>query len=122
MTKKKYEDLTNVAIGSIKEANLSSDDEAQLITLVENARIATNGLSPDEKIQTMSENQFSMVLLMVETILDLRKQTAVTPSWKDVLVRCRSEIMWVLFGVIILLLFRPHIADGLTALATGAGG
>lgn len=122
MTQKKYEDLTNATIESIKEANLSSEDEAQFITLVENARIATNGLSPDEKIQTMSENQFSMVLLMVETILNFRKQTTVTPSWKDVLVRCRSEIMWILFGVMILLLFRPHIADGLTALAIGAGG
>lgn len=122
MMKKKYEDLTNATIESIKEANLSSDDEAKFITLVENARIATNGLSPDEKIQTMSENQFSMVLLMVETVLDFRKQTAVTPSWKDVLVRCRSEIMWIMFGLMILLLFRPHIADGLTALATGAGG
>ena len=122
MTKKKYEDLTNASIESIKEANLPSDEEAQLITLVENARIATNGLSPDEKIQTMSENQFSMVLLMVETILNTRKQTIVTPSWKDVLVRCRSEITWVMFGLLILLLFRPHIADGLTALATGAGG
>ena len=86
MTQEKFKQRAEAAVNRIKSAQIDADLQDSLVELVEDARIATNGLTPDEKIQAMSENQFSMAVLLVQNCIacmQARKNEETSNSWKD---------------------------------------
>lgn len=123
MTQEKFRQRTEAAIERIKSAPIDAELQDSLVELVEDARIATNGLSQDEKIQVMSENQFTMAILLVQTCIaslsDRCSDDEKKNDWKSILVRCKKEIMWGFLGLIALIAFRPSIAETVSAIIGG---
>lgn len=117
MTQEKFKQRAEAAVNRIKSAQIDADLQDSLVELVEDARIATNGLTQEEKIQAMSENQFAMAVLLVQNCIACmqeRKNEETSTSWKDLLYKCKKEIMYGFISVIALIAFRPSIADAIT--------
>lgn len=117
MTQEKFKQRADAVVERIKSAPIDADLQDTLVELIEDARIATNGLSQDEKIQVMSENQFTMAILLVQNCiasLAVRDDTK-DSGWKSIVVKCRREIMYGVLGLIALIAFRPNIAATLSA-------
>ena len=124
----KYKQRSTAAVERIKASGLEPDLQDLLVELVENARIATNGLSPEEKIQTMSENQFSMAVLLAQSIIaTLSSQrgggggSEGAASWREVVVKCRRELLAAVLWALLVLLFRPQLSDALLRVMGGGG-
>lgn len=119
---KKFEERALVTIESIKASDVNPELKDALVELVENARIATNGLSHEEKIQTMSENQFSLAVLMVHDFLaTVERKAGAVPSWREVVVQCRREILAIALAVVALLLFRPNVMEAVRLYFSNGG-
>ncbi len=82
------ESKAQMSIREIADSNLDSESKNDLIEMVEEAKISTNGLTPEEKLQAVSENQFRMVRCLARSIVSSAKPNART--WKDVIVACKS--------------------------------
>ncbi len=97
---------TDTAIQAIRDSHLAPGEKDDLIEIVCDARDGTNGLSPEEKLQSNANNIFALVFLFI------RAATAkpATSSWKEVIIQCRREITIIGLGIITLLAFRPQIA------------
>ena len=117
---KKFDDISALTVETIKAARVEDELKTMLVELVENARIATNGLTQEQKIQQMSENQFSLAVLMVQNCLaTLETREEKTSSWRSVIVECRREIVAIIVILAGLLLFRPQLVDTVKIFATG---
>ncbi len=82
------ESKAQMSIREIADSNLDSESKNDLIEMVEEAKISTNGLTPEEKLQAVSENQFRMVRCLARSIVSSAKPNVRT--WKDVIVECKS--------------------------------
>ena len=82
------ESKAQMSIREIADSNLDSESKNDLIEMVEEAKISTNGLTPEEKLQAVSENQFRMVRCLARSIVSSARPRART--WKDVIVECKS--------------------------------
>lgn len=82
------ESKAQMSIREIADSNLDSESKNDLIEMVEEAKISTNGLTPEEKLQAVSENQFRMVRCLARSIVASAAPKART--WKDVIVECKS--------------------------------
>lgn len=96
----------------LMKSSLPSQEKEDLIEALENSLEGTNGLTPEQKIQNLSESIFSLVRLFVNA-----RCSAGVKTWKDVLVNCKREILWALYGLFILLFFHPEIAALLKGVA-----
>lgn len=115
MTQEKFRQRAAATVERIKAAPIDADLQDALVELVEDARIATNGLTPDEKIQVMSENQFSMAVLLVQTCLaSLSREDVAGTGWRGLIVKCRREITIIAVFVIGLLVLRPQLLAVIT--------
>lgn len=95
----------------LMSSKLSPDEKEDLADALESCLEGTNGLTPDEKLQNVSESVFTLMRLHVRA-----RCASGIKSWKDVLVICRRELMYLGFGLTALLLFRPEIAQVLGGL------
>lgn len=84
------ESKAQISIREITESVLDSESKNDMIEMVEEAKISTNGLTPEEKLQAVSENQFRMVRCLARFIVAAAKPAA--RSWKDVIVECKSYL------------------------------
>lgn len=95
-------------------SKLSTQEKDDLLEALESSLEGTNGLTQDEKLQNVSESVFTLMRLFV------RARCAVgAKSWKDVLVNCKREIMWLGFALFGLLFFHPEIAAMLKGIYNG---
>ena len=99
---------TDTAIKAIRDSHLDVGEQDDLIEMVCSARDGTNGLSPEEKLQANAENLANLVFMFVRQ--NVRKPSPTT-SWKDVIIKCRRELVILGLGVITLLVLRPQVAD-----------
>lgn len=86
-------------------SKLSPDEKEDLADALESCLEGTNGLTPDEKLQNVSESVFTLMRLHVRARCSMGIK-----SWKDVLVSCKRELMWTAFGFFFLLFFHPELA------------
>lgn len=116
MTQEKFRQRAAATVERIKAAPIDADLQDALVELIEDARISTNGLSPDEKIQLMSENQFSMAVLLVQSCLASlsRRDEDASAGWRGLIVKCRKEITVIAVVAMSLLVFRPHLLEVVT--------
>lgn len=82
------ESKARISIREIEESELDSESKNDLIEMVDEAKISTNGLTPEEKLQAVSENQFRMVRCLARSIVSAAKPKVRT--WKDVIVECKA--------------------------------
>lgn len=111
----KMEEVSRLCIGQIEESSLDLEDKTQLIEQIRCSLDACNGVPEEQKIQALAENAHSTAVTLAK-IMMMIKETKVD-SWRDVVYRCRREIMWIAFGVCGLLIFHPEIAGLLRGLA-----
>ena len=92
-------------------SKLSTQEKDDLLEALESSLEGTNGLTQEEKLQNVSESVFTLMRLFV------RARCAVgAKSWKDVLVICRRELMYLGFGALVLFFFHPELAQVLRGL------
>lgn len=108
------------AIASIRSSTLPMEMQDNLVDAIESTKETTNGLTPDEKLQATTENQFMIVRLLAMHMISANKD--VKKTWKDVLVECKREfaIVVVALAVIIgvLLWHEPKLADHIDPIAS----
>ena len=97
---------SETAIQAIRASKLPPGEQDDLIEIVCDARDGTNGLSPDEKLQSNANNIFALVFLFVRAA----SAAPTTTSWKQVIIACRRELTVVALGALALLALRPQIA------------
>lgn len=111
MISDKDKQKVEIAKAELLKSNLSELEKEDLADALDRSLEGTNGLTQEQKIQNLSESVFSLVRLFVHA----RCSTGVK-SWKDVLVICRRELMYLGFGITGLLVFRPEIAQVLSGI------
>lgn len=82
------ESKARMSIREIEDSNLDSESKNDLIEMIDDAKITTNGLSPEEKLQAVADNQFRMIRALARVIVSQAKPQVRT--WKDVIVECKS--------------------------------
>lgn len=97
------ESKARMSIREIEESALDSEEKNDLIEMIDEAKLTTNGLSPEEKLQAVADNQFRMIRALARSIVSQAKPRA--RSWKDVIVECKSWLF-------------PSICIGLAIVAT----
>ena len=93
----------------ISASIIPQEEKDVLIDLLNTSLEGTNGLSDKEKLQNISETNFGLVCLFCSHLVEQGTESA--KSWKTVLLKCKREIMWVLFAFFGLLFFHPEIAE-----------
>ena len=93
-------------------SKLSADEKEDLADALQSSLEGTNGLTPEEKLQNVSESVFTLMRLHVRA-----RCASGIKSWKDVLVSCKRELLWALYGLFVLLFFHPEIAALLKGVA-----
>ena len=82
------ESKARMSIREIEDSNLDSESKNDLIEMIDDAKITTNGLSPEEKLQSVADNQFRMIRALARVIVASAKPKIRT--WKDVIVECKA--------------------------------
>lgn len=111
----KMEEVSRLCIDQIEGSALDLDDKTQLIEQIRCSLDACNGVPQEQKIQALAENAHSTAIILAKIMMMLK--TDKVESWRDVVARCKREIMWIAYGVCALLIFRPEIAELLRGLA-----
>lgn len=104
MMTKAIENRRDSVIKSINDSKLPSDAKEQFVEMVSNAADATNGFSPDQKIQAISEQVFSLTVLNVLNRIDVNHG-----KW-SALVACRWALTTIVGIVATMLVFRPELS------------
>lgn len=91
----------------IDRSQLNADTKADLDEMLDSSLRTTNGLKPEEKLDAMSDNLYQLTRITCIHIAEAPRMT----SWKDVIIKCRRELVILGLGVITLLVLRPQIAD-----------
>ena len=95
------------AVKALDESALPAALKEDLTEVLTRSLEATNGFTPEEKLQSCTENQFNLARLMV---LQLVSQSKHPTNWKDVLISVKREAMYLGFAIAALLALRPQIA------------
>lgn len=74
---------------------------------------ACNGLTMEEKIQSNSENNFTMACLLSRMMVKLEEQPVDT--WKSVIVKTKTQLLFVIMFICGLLAFRPELSNLIVA-------
>lgn len=98
-------------VNDIESSNLSSEDKERFISMIRASEDCCNGMTPEQKIQGLSENSFQVNCTLARIMMMLKENKVTT--WKDVAVKAlNSWHLVVIIGIIAILLgFHPEIAD-----------
>lgn len=117
MISPKIEETSKLMIDRIEKSELDIEDKTQLIEQLKCSKEACNGYSQEEKIQALSENGFTMSVILAKIMMMLKTDRA--SNWKDVAVKALDS--WKLVIVIgmftFLLMFHPEIAQVIVSIA-----
>ena len=103
INKRKYE----IAAKTVAESALSASLKEDLTDSLASTLATTNGMSPEEKLQATTENQFTMARLFAITLVSFSSRTA---SWREVAIAYKWPLV-IMFGFLcIALIFRPELA------------
>lgn len=105
MISKKLLNRSELAKQAVQKSALTSTDKDILNEMIEESLQNTNGISPEEKIQNLTENTFSLLFLFIAHIT---KDPHVT-SWKDLIIACKRETLIGLIAILIALIVQPGL-------------
>ena len=113
----KIEETEKLMVDRIEKSDLDIDDKTQLIEQLKSSKEACNGLTQEEKIQSLAENGFAVSVILSKIMLMLKEKTPMT--WKEVVVKVLDSWKTVVITGFLTTLFalRPEIAQVLAALA-----
>lgn len=117
----RIEEEAKLTIKELEDGKLPSEQKGNLITNINVAKEACNGLTQEEKLQAVAENQFWFSCLLARLYNKLEKGSGRT--WKDVVVESIQVLFnsWKIVVIIGFLTFlfalRPEIAEVLRGLA-----
>lgn len=94
------------AVAAIAESNLSAALKEDLTEVVTSSMEATNGLTPEQKLQSCTENQFNMARLLALFIVGQGRRAT---NWKDVVLGVKWPLVIAFSVLCALLLFRPEL-------------
>ena len=97
----------DITAKAVAESNLSVSLKEDLTDSLASTLAATNGMTPEEKLQASTENQFTMTRLFAITLVQLGSRAA---SWRDVAIAYKWPLV-IMFGFLcVSLIFRPELA------------
>lgn len=113
----KIEETEKLMIDRIEKSDLDVDDKTQLIEQLKCSKEACNGMTPEQKIQALSENGFAVSVILSKIMMMIKEHKPM--SWKEVVVRCIDSWKFVIIcGMVsILLMFHPEIAQVIASFA-----
>ena len=113
----RIEEEARMTIRELEEGSLPSEQKTNLITNINVAKESCNGLTQEEKVQSIAENQFWFSCLLARLYNRLNKGTGRT--WKDVVVEVLNSWKTVVIVGFLTALFalRPEVAKVLESLA-----
>lgn len=97
-----------LTIEAVEASALESNLKSDLVEMISDAKVATNGLSPEEKLQAVADNQFRMIRALAIALVNGAKPRVRT--WKDVFVARPWPCVTALLIVCALLAFHPQLA------------
>ena len=113
----KIEEEAKLTIKELEAGTLPAEQKTQLVANINAAKESCNGLTQEEKLQAVAENQFYSSCILARLYNRLQKGTGRT--WKDVVVEVMNS--WKTVTAIGLLVFlfciRPEVAAVLKDLA-----
>jgi hypothetical protein len=111
------EEKTKLITEEIEKSDLGVEEKTQFIELINTSKATCNGMSTEEKIQGLAENNFQTNCILARITMLLKEKRATT--WKDVAIRAlNSWHLVVMVGFLTALFaFRPEIAEVLKAFA-----
>lgn len=96
-------------IGEIKTSSLPSAVKDDLIEGTNASLTATNGLTPEEKLQACCENQFRLQVMIARIMVSLCDKRS-AENWKTVIISCRWQICVALAIIGSIIVLRPEVA------------
>lgn len=111
------EEKSKLIVDEIEKSNLAVEEKARFVELINTSKATCNGMTTEEKIQGLAENNFATNCILARITMLLHTDRAA--SWKDVVVKALNS--WHLVIVIgmftILLMFHPEIASVISSFA-----
>lgn len=113
----KIEEDAKLMVAEIEKSNLGVEDKSRFISMVECSKATCNGMTTEEKIQGIAENNFSVTCVLARLTMMLKNPKVST--WKDVAIAAlHSWHLVVIVAIVAVLLgFHPEIADVIKSFA-----
>lgn len=121
MITQRMEEEAKLTIQELEGGKLPAEQKGNLITNINVAKEACNGLTPEEKLQAVAENQFWFSCLLARLYNKLQQGSG--RSWKDVVVECVVAICgsWRIVTIVgflcTLFALRPEVAKVIESFA-----
>lgn len=111
------EEKCKIMVDEIEKSNLAAEEKARFVELLKTSKATCNGMTTDEKIQGLAENNFATNCILARITMMLKEPKVTT--WKDVVIRlANSWKVVIIIGILAVLLgFHPEIAQILTSIA-----
>ena len=117
----RIEEEAKLTIKELEDGKLPSEQKGNLITNINVAKEACNGLTQEEKLQAVAENQFWFSCLLARLYNKLEKGSGRT--WKDTIVEC-FQIVFNSWKIVVIVGFlatlfalRPEVAQVIASFA-----
>ena len=117
----RLEEEAKLTIKELEDGRLPSEQKGNLITNINVAKEACNGLTQEEKLQAVAENQFWFSCLLARLYNKLEQGSGRT--WKDTIVECVQVIFnsWKIVVIVgflaTLFALRPEVAQVISSFA-----
>ena len=117
----RIEEEAKLTIKELEDGKLPSEQKGNLITNINVAKEACNGLTQEEKLQAVAENQFWFSCLLARLYNKLERGSGRT--WKDTIVEC-CQIVFNSWKIVVIVGFlatlfalRPEVAQVIASFA-----
>lgn len=111
------EEKCRMMVDEIEKSNLAAEEKSRFVELLNTSKATCNGMTTEEKIQGLAENNFATNCILARITMML-KQEKIT-SWKDVIVKVLDSWKFVIICGIAatLLAFHPELASVIQSFA-----
>ena len=111
------EEKAKLMVEEIEKSNLAAEEKAQFVELIQTSKATCNGMTTEEKIQGLAENNLVTNCILARITMMLKAER--TTTWKDVVIRlANSWKVVIIVGILAILLgFHPEIAQVIVSIA-----
>lgn len=111
------EEKCKIMVDEIEKSNLAAEEKARFVELLKTSKATCNGMTTEEKIQGLAENNFATNCILARITMMLKTER--TATWKDVVVKAlNSWHLVIVIGMLTFLLyFHPEIAQVISSFA-----
>lgn len=112
-----HQRITDLLVKDIEGSGLTADEKNNLVTSLQGALESTNGLTQEEKLQSVCVSNFWQAVNIAKIQLAVLKGGKEVQSWKTVIVRCANQILAAIAILAVLFFFHPELAEVIKAFA-----